>query len=85
MKALKFDEIVNLKAFPLLRNNKNTDVDFLLQNLLTQAHQINSLRGLVKKQKRKISRMQKMLQDGTHTRLKAKIKYAKRLKSKLKA
>lgn len=85
MKALKFDEIVNLKAFPLLRNNTNTDVDFLLQNLLKQAHQINSLRGLVKKQKRKISRMQKMLQDGTHTRLKAKIKYAKRLKSKLKA
>lgn len=85
MKALKFDEIVNLKAFPLLRNNKNTDVDFLLQNLLNQAHQINSLRGLVNKQKRKISRMQKMLQDGTHTRLKAKIKYAKRLKSKLKA
>lgn len=85
MKKLKFDEIVNLKAFPLLRNNKNTDVDFLLQNLLRQAHQINSLRGLVNKQKRKISRMQKMLQDGTHTRLKAKIKYAKRLKSKLKA
>lgn len=85
MKKLKFDEIVNLKAFPLLRNNKNTDVDFLLQNLLRQAHQINSLRGLVNKQKRKISRMQKMLQEGTHTRLKAKIKYAKRLKSKLKA
>lgn len=85
MKALKFDEIVNLKAFPILRNNKNTDVDFLLQNLLKQAHQINSLRGLVNKQKRKISRMQKMLQDGTHTRLKAKIKYAKRLKSKLQA
>lgn len=84
MKKLKFDEIVNLKAFPLLRNNKNTDVDFLLQNLLRQAHQINSLRGLVNKQKRKISRMQKMLQEGTHTRLKAKIKYAKRLKSKMK-
>lgn len=85
MKTLRFDEIVNLKAFPLLRNEENTDVDFLLQNLLRQANQISSLRGLVKKQERKIGRMQKVLQEGTHTRLKAKIKYAKRLKSKLKA